>query len=79
MKPQNSKSLLSFIFEQMEKLDNNTIDTETAKAQANFAKQANNILRYELDRVKTEMKLKEHNVQYGTMLELRNVEIKNFD
>ena len=79
MKPQNSKSLLSFVFDQMEKLDKNEIDTETAKAQANFAKQANNILRYELDRAKTEMKLKEHNAQYGTMLELRNVEIKNFD
>ena len=79
MKPVNNKSLLSFIFDQMEKLDNKEIDVETAKAQANLAKQANNSMKYELDLVKTKMQLSQHNTEFKDNIELRNSESKNFD
>lgn len=46
----NTKSLLSHAFSTMKKLDEGQIDNETAKAQANLMKQANNVLKYELDR-----------------------------
>lgn len=79
MTPVNNKSLLAFIFDQMEKLDNNEITTEQAKAQANLAKQANNSLKYELDLVKTKIELTEYNNTYDTNIELRNAESKNFE
>jgi hypothetical protein len=79
MKPVNNKSLLGFIFDQMEKLDNDQIDVEKAKAQANLAKQANNALRYELDLVKTKISIRQHNVQFSDNVELRNAESKNFE
>jgi len=67
------------VFDQMEKLDKNEIDVEQAKAQSNLVKQANNILRYELDRAKTEMKITEHNQTYSDTVRLRQAEIKNFE
>ena len=79
MKPVNNKSLLHFIFDQMEKLDKGEIDVNALKAQAQMAKQANNALKYELDRSKTLMDVDLHNRQYGTDIELRNVEGKNFE
>jgi|GEM_PF-1743545 hypothetical protein len=79
MTPVNNKSLLAFIFGQMEKLDAKEIDNETAKSQANLSKQANNALKYELDRANTIMKLKQHNKENTDTLELRNVESKNFE
>ncbi len=57
MKPVNNKSLLHFIFDQMEKLDTGQINVDEAKAQALLAKQANNSMKYELDRAKTLMEL----------------------
>jgi len=78
MKPVNSKSLLAFVFGQMEKLDKNEIDVNQAKAQALLAKQANNILRYELDLVSTKIELDSHNKSSNTNIELRNVESINF-
>ena len=48
MKPVNNKSLLHFIYDQMEKLDKKEIDVSQAQAQADLAKQANNVLKYEL-------------------------------
>jgi len=63
----------------MDKLDNNEIDVEQAKAQSNLVKQANNILKYELDRAKTEMQIQDHNVTHKDTLGLRNVEIANFE
>ncbi len=42
MKPTNNKSLLHFLFDTMDKLEKKEIDVDTAKAQANLAKQANN-------------------------------------
>ena len=79
MKPVNNKSLIHFLFDAMEKLDRNIIDVETAKAQANLAKQVNNSLRYEIDRAKTEMKIKEFNSLHNEDLGLRNVEGKPID
>ena len=79
MKPINNKSLLHFIFDQMEKLDKNEIDVQTAKAQSLLSKQANNSLRYELERTNTLIKLDEHNRKHGTNIEVRNVEGKNFE
>jgi hypothetical protein len=79
MKAVNNKSLLSFVFDQMDKLNENLITVEQAKAQANLAKQANNCLRYELDLVKTKIQVTEFNMANGLSLELRNAESKNFE
>jgi len=79
MTPVNNKSLIAFIFDQMEKLDSEKITVEQAKAQANLAKQVNNAMKYELDLVNTKMKIAEHNNTSTTKIELRNVESKNFE
>jgi hypothetical protein len=79
MQPVNNKSMLDFIFGQMEKLDKNEIDIQTASAQANLAKQANNALMYELKRADVQMKLTQHNEVYKDGLKLREAESKNFD
>ena len=79
MKPVNSKSLFHFLCDQMEKLDQKTISIDEAKAQALLAKQVNNVMKYELDRANTEMKIREFNVQHGSNVEMRNIESKSFD
>jgi hypothetical protein len=63
----------------MEKLDKSEITVEQAKAQANLAKQSNNILKYELDRAKTQIEIRQFNLQTGANIELREVESKNFE
>jgi hypothetical protein len=78
MKPVNNKSLLHFIFDQMEKLDNNDISVEQAKAQGGLAKQANNALKYELDRAKTILEVDKYNKENDTALSVRNPEGTNF-
>ena len=78
MKPVNSKSLLGFVFDQMEKLDNGQIDNAQAREQSNLIKQANNLLKYELDRSKVKIQLAEHNTIYKDNIELRDIESKNF-
>lgn len=79
MQPVNNKSMLHFIFNQMEKLDNGDVTIEQAREQANLAKQANNALNYELKRAETEMKLTAHNAIYKDGLKLREAEGKNFE
>lgn len=80
MKPVNSKSLFSFICDQMDKLQESSISVEQAKAQANLAKQANNILKYELDRASVLMKIAEFNMENkGNKIEIREIESKSFD
>jgi len=79
MKPVNSKSLLAFVFGQMEKLDNGEIDNAQAREQSNLVKQANNLLKYELDRSKVKMELEKHNNLYNSEQGLRDIESKNFD
>ena len=73
MTPVNSKSLLHFIFDQMEKLDRKEITVQDGHAQANLAKQANNLLSYELKRAEILLKLRD------TQIELREIESKSFD
>lgn len=46
----NSKELLRHAFDVMHLLKSKAIDVEEAKGHANLLKQANNILKYELDR-----------------------------
>lgn len=55
----NNKELLHFIFNQMEKLDQKKITPEMAKEQANLAKQANNSLRYEIEKTALMFKLEQ--------------------
>lgn len=55
----NTTKLLAFLFEQMEKLDKGEIDATKAAAQAQLAKQANNVLDYELRRTIVQIKLAE--------------------
>ena len=46
----STKSIFNHLCDQMERLADNEIDVDTAKAHAQLAKQANNLLKYELDR-----------------------------
>jgi hypothetical protein len=77
MAPANSKSLLAFIFDQMEKLNRNEITAEIACAQAKLASQASNLLNYELKRTIVQLKLNE--VGGNVAPKLREIECKNFD
>lgn len=79
MKPINNKSLVAFLFDQMEKLDKDETTVEKAKAQAGLAKQVNSQMRYELERVKVQMELSKHNAVYKDGTKLREIESKNFD
>ena len=78
MKPVNSRSLFTFICDQMEKLDAKEMTVEQAQAQSSLCQQATNILKYELERAKVKIALSEHNVIYESNLELRNAESKKF-
>lgn len=78
MKPVNNKSMLAFLFNQMDKLDRGEIDVQKAREQANLAKQVNNAMKYEIDRAKTKMELAKHNAIYKDGLDLREIESKNF-
>lgn len=79
MKPVNTKSLLAFVFDQMEKLDSKTIDVDTANAQSKLIQQANNLIRSEHERIRVKMELEKHNSEYKSNLELREIESKNFE
>lgn len=46
----SSQNIFRHLCDQMDKLNAKVISVEEAKAQANLSKQANNVLRYELDR-----------------------------
>ena len=78
-KPVNNKSMIAFLFGQMEKLDNKEIEVSVAKEQANLAKQVNNGLRYELDRAKILIELRQHNNAYQDNIPLRDAESIAFD
>ena len=79
MTPVNNKSLVSFLFDQMEALKSGQIDTNTAMAQVAIAKQINSQMRYEIERVNTVMKLSEHNAIFKDGTNLREIESKNFE
>lgn len=73
MKP-NNKSMIAFLFQQMERLDKGEIDIFHAKEQANLAKQVNNAMKYELDRTRIQMELTNHNSKHSVNIEIREVE-----
>lgn len=78
--PVNTKSLLAFIFNQMERLNVGEIDANTACAQAKLASQASNVLNYELKRTIVQLRLKElGDGIYTTEPRLREIESKCFD
>lgn len=79
MTPVNNKSMIAFLFAQMEKLDTDQIDVQKAREQGNLAKQVNNAMKYELDRAKTQMELAKHNAIFKDGLQLRNIESKNYE
>lgn len=78
--PVNTKSLLAFIFCQMDKLDRQEITAADAMAQAKLASQASNLLNYELKRTVIQIKLREigSSVPQGAPL-LREIESKGFE
>lgn len=77
MQPVNTKSLLTFIFSQMEKLDKGEITNETACAQAKLASQANNVLNYELKRTIVQIKMQEIGaITDSADIKLREIESK---
>lgn len=78
MTPVNNKSMIAFLFNQMDKLDKDEIDVQKAREQGNLAKQVNNAMKYELDRAKVQMELTAHNAVYKDGLDLREIESKNF-
>ena len=49
-KKASNKLVFNHLFDQMIALRESKISVEEAKAQANLAKQSNNVIRYELDR-----------------------------
>lgn len=78
--PVNTKSLLAFIFNQMERLNSGEIDANTAHAQAKLASQASNILNYELKRTIVQMRLREIGGGVSAIEpRLREIESKKFD
>jgi hypothetical protein len=79
MKPVNNKSMIAFLFGQMDRLDRDEIDVTKAREQSNLAKQVNNSMKYELDRVKTKMEITKHNNLYNSNVSLRDVESKGFE
>lgn len=78
MKPVNNKSMISFLFGQMEKLDKGEITNEQAREQSNLAKQVNSAMKYEIDRARVKMELSKHNAIYKDGSDLREIESKNF-
>lgn len=93
MEPVNSKSMLHFVCNEMNKLSEQTakfakkelsngeivIFTNVARTQAALASQAHNLLTYEVKRAEVQMKLTAHNAIYKDGLKLREVETKNFE
>jgi hypothetical protein len=78
--PVNTKSLLAFIFNQMEKLNSGEIDANTACAQAKLTSQACNLLNYELKRTIVQMRMNEiAGSAQNTEVRLREIESKGFD
>lgn len=78
--PVNTKSLLAFIFNQMERLNSGEIDSTIACAQAKLAGQACNVLNYELKRSIVNMRLLEIGADVkDSQLKVREIESKPFD
>lgn len=79
MQPVNNKSLVAFLFGQMEKLDKGEVKVDHVLAQAKLAQQINSQMRYELERARVAMDLTKHNAIYKDGSRIREVESKSFD
>lgn len=66
----SAKTIFMHLCDQMDKLNSKLISVEEVKAQSNLAKQANNVLKYELDRAIAKAKFKKD-------LEIREIENDN--
>lgn len=75
MRPVNTKSLLAFIFNEMERLSNGEIDAQTAQAQAKLASQASNILNYELKRTIVQMRMQ----QIGAGIQVQDITLREIE
>lgn len=76
----DTTAILSFLFQQMEALSKGEIDTNKANAQANLAKQACNVLNYELKRTEVQMKMfKIGGDIKADQIELREIETKRLE
>lgn len=76
----DTTAILSFLFQQMEALSKGEIDTNKANAQANLAKQACNVLNYELKRTEVQMKMfKIGGDIKAEQIELREIETKQIE
>lgn len=78
MKPVNNKSLVAFLFGQMEKLDNKEVEVKEVLAQCELAKQINSQMRYELERANTIMKMAQFQIETGKDIPVREIESKTF-
>lgn len=77
--PQNSKSLLNFIFKTMEAVANGDIDNATANSIAGLAAQANNVIKNELTRTAIQLRMLEQNADIDAHdVRIRNLENKSF-
>ncbi len=79
MQPVNNKSLVAFLFGQMEKLDKGQVKVDEVLAQAKVAQQINSQMRYELERARVVMDLTKHNAIFKDGTRLREIESKPFD
>ncbi len=79
MIPVNNKSLVAFLFDQMDKLDRGTIVKEDALAQVQIARQINSQMRYELERARVIIELGKHNAIFKDGTSIREIESKNFE
>ena len=78
--PVNSKSLLAFIFNQMDRLNRGEIDANTACASAKLANEAGKRFEYELKRTLVQIKLRELGGEFENIKpRLREIESKAFD
>ena len=76
----DTTAILSFLFQQMEALSKGEIDANKANAQANLAKQACNVLNYELKRTEVQMKMfKIGGDIKADQIELREIETKRLE
>ena len=56
------KDLSDLLFRQMQKLDKNQIDCETARAQAGLGRQVNNVRRITVQENNTRLRIRQFNV-----------------
>lgn len=79
MKPVNNKSMIAFLFGQMEKLDKKEVSVSEVMAQTKLAGQIYNGLNYELSRAKLGLEIHREYKNSGRLIEIREAESKGFD